>query len=99
MPAPESVTRYLSPRAWLRGLVGTWLHVCTGCILTWITSNGIEATAQSCPWKLVALAFVGVGTTWKQAIIQAAVHATYSAVRYINAGTPSRPPFRETFRP
>ena len=86
------MNRYLSPRRWFLGLTANWLHVFTGCVLVWIASNGVEATAQTCPWRPVAYAFAGVGISWKTAIIQAAVHATYGAVKYLHHSLPGDTP-------
>jgi hypothetical protein len=82
--------RYLDARSWWAALSLSWLHIFTGCILVWITSNGIDATAQQCPLEWVREACAGTGTSWKSAIVQAAVHATYKVIVYINRNTPTR---------
>lgn len=74
-------------RMTLRGLAFRWTHAFTGGIVTWVVSNGVEASAHDLPWKAVADAFDGTGITWKAALVQAAVHACWNAVLYINRET------------
>ena len=90
---PTVFHRYLDFASWRAALYLSWLHVFTGCLLVWIVSNGVDATAAACPWVWVREAFAGTGVSWKGGAIQAAVHATYKVISYINQTTPSHPPF------
>lgn len=78
-----------------RGLAYRWTHAFTGCVVTWVISNGVEVSAQSLPWAAVAEAFKGAGISWKGALIQAAVHATWNGIIYLNrsTGRETSPPF------
>ena len=95
MNVATTLKPYLSGRSWATGLARSWLHVACGALLTWIASNGVEASAQQCPVRSVAYAFAGVGLTWKQGLIQAAVHASVRVIRSIYEDTATRHPFHK----
>ena len=88
-PQFKTAHRYLNPHSWWAALSLSYIHVLTGCLLVWITSNGIAATAQQCPFLWVREAFVDSGTPWRAAIVQALVHSTYKVVVYVNRNTPA----------
>ena len=71
----------------MRGLAFRWTHAFTGGIVTWVVSNGIEASAHTLPWAGIADLFSNTGMSWKAALVQAFVHATWNAILYINRET------------
>jgi len=89
-----NIQPYLRPAAWLESLAKHWLHVMTGCVIVWVTSNGVEASAASLPWPWIHDAFKDSGMSWKTMLVQGVVHWAWGMIRMVHENTPSRPPFR-----
>ena len=89
----ERVRPYFDLRLWWRGLYLKWIHVFSACMATWVSSNGIEATTDKIDLPGLHDAMSGIGMSYKAAILQAVLHATYEGFRYVQRTTESAPPF------